>query len=809
MTKAATDTNVNANPGEESKVHSGRSIDDKKKIKGIDELSSVKKYLSRIGAEARGLKSAVVTETVGNKYWREVATIKFDENGEIGCDKNGKRKKNSVVKIYSGEGGESDFEPTQDEEAAIHEELKQVDWPTLLPVKHTSNPPPAVKKAGEGNVFEFRDENGMITMLQVRMEQDAPDGGREKVYIPYTYWSDNEWRCAEPDGPLPLFNAHKLKNAALIYVHEGARTADVMQKMAEAMTRQDRAALGAHPWNKQMAAGVHVGWIGGAMNAHRTDWSPINRSSAQKVIIVADNDDPGRQAPGTIAELIRKPTLMLQPTASFPQGWDMADPWPEKMFAPAPSGNEGELVYVGPALEQMLVPITWATDLVPNPSGKGGPTIRLRQHYKSSVAHITASDHFISDEQPEKIMSRGEYDREMAARSHTSNLSKFVEREFNGRTCAIAYEPGRPPGIIEQGGGMAMNTFRGTSLKPQPGDVQPFLEYLAYMFPNEAEYKEVLRWCATLIGRPHIRMAYALLLISKTQGIGKTTFAEQILRPLVGSHNCSVVTDTQLVDSQFNAWLGSKRLIIVNEIYSGQGWKAYHKSKTIITDEFIEVNQKHERPYTVKNYAHVFACSNSDRAIRMAEEDRRWFIPTVAESKWPREKFAALRKFLERGGLEHILHWAQNFESLSDLQYVAPGAAAPMTKRKQRMIEESRSPLVNLAVELAEAVSDPEGEFARQPVALVGAHIMDWLKNHPENDAKGRGTVRNDEVSIAMASVGMGRFGDRPKWEKRRTFILMNPALAEKVSRAQTTTEQRKIMEEFVRAPHEILPNLL
>ena len=155
------------------------------------------------------------------------------------------------------------------------------------------------------------------------------------------------------------------------------------------------------------------------------------------------------------------------------------------------------------------------------------------------------------------------------------------------------------------------------------------------------------------------------------------------------------------------------------------------------------------------------------------------------------------------------MHWAQNFESLSDLQYVAPGASAPMTERKQRMIEESRSPMVNLAVELAEAVSDPEGEFAHQPVALVGAHIMDWLKNHPENDAKGRGTVRNDEVSIAMASVGMGRFGDRPKWEKRRTFILMNPALAEKVSCAQTTTEQRKIMEEFVRAPHEILPNPL
>jgi len=50
---------------------------------------------------------------------------------------------------------------------------------------------------------------------------------------------------------------------------------------------------------------------------------------------------------------------------------------------------------------------------------------------------------------------------------------------------------------------------------------------------------ELMRWCATLIARPDIKMNYGVLLISETQGVGKSTLGEKILAPLIGKLNAS------------------------------------------------------------------------------------------------------------------------------------------------------------------------------------------------------------------------------------------------------------------------------
>jgi hypothetical protein len=83
----------------------------------------------------------------------------------------------------------------------------------------------------------------------------------------------------------------------------------------------------------------------------------------------------------------------------------------------------------------------------------------------------------------------------------------------------------------------------------------------------------VLKWCATLIARPSIRMGYGLLLISEQQGIGKTTLGAHILAPLVGLHNTSFPGENDIT-SAFNEWVAHKRLAVISEIYSGSSWRA-------------------------------------------------------------------------------------------------------------------------------------------------------------------------------------------------------------------------------------------
>ena len=163
----------------------------------------------------------------------------------------------------------------------------------------------------------------------------------------------------------------------------------------------------------------------------------------------------------------------------------------------------------------------------------------------------------------------------------------------------------------------AINLHIPSQIKPKAGDATPFIEFMEYMFLQDAECLEVMRWCATLIAKPKVRMEYGLLLVSESQGIGKTTLGSDILAKLVGDHNVSYPSEKTIVQSEFTEWVAQKRLVVVNEIYSGNSWKAYNQLKTYITDKAVNVNVKYQRPYTIDNWIHIIAMSNSLRALRM------------------------------------------------------------------------------------------------------------------------------------------------------------------------------------------------
>ena len=56
--------------------------------------------------------------------------------------------------------------------------------------------------------------------------------GSKKRDLPWTMWSDGKWRCMEPDGLLPCFGLHLLRNNYKpVMLHEGAKTALMVQAM--------------------------------------------------------------------------------------------------------------------------------------------------------------------------------------------------------------------------------------------------------------------------------------------------------------------------------------------------------------------------------------------------------------------------------------------------------------------------------------------------------------------------------------------------------------------------------------------------
>lgn len=651
------------------------------KINSIEDLKEASKYINRIGAKPRSLLTAVVTEKIGN-YWNDLFIIKFERNGD--------------VKAPAGYG------PNESEAAKIKEEFLSIDWPSPVYTNlKDKNLPLLYKEAPEADKFEFYDVEGNIIMLQVRKEQKG-----EKSYIPITKFSDGEYRFMEPEEQLPLWGLDQLKNNTTVFIHEGAKAARFAREIAEGKVPN-------HPWAMELANAAHLGFIGGALSPLRTNWSILAKKGVNRAYIVADNDAPGLSAVPKISKELNCPTFLVQFTDQFPSSFDLADEFPKSFFQKIGSVE----YYTGPTFRQLLHPCTYMTKKILTVS-EDGKKIKeipvMREHAKGQWLYAEETQSFVCAEFPNIIRNAETLDAMLLPFSDVRKTSELILSSFTGRTPKFAYNPAFKGRKIVNDGITAINLYIEPDIKPSEGDFTPWIDYLTYLIPDEQERYEVMKWCATLIARPETRMTYALLMISEQTGTGKSTLGE-ILSQLVGKHNASFPTENEILE-QFNGWLSKKRLVIVNEIYQGNSFKAANKLKSYITDDTITMRMMYKDGVSIDNYAHFLCCSNSIDALKLESNDRRWYIPVVTETTRSHEEWEKFFSWLNSGGYSIIYHWANQFGD-----YVKKGSRAPASKRKSEIILESRSVAEQMTLSLLETTSDKNSE-----VAFAINSLFDW-----------------------------------------------------------------------------------
>ena len=144
------------------------------------------------------------------------------------------------------------------------------------------------------------------------------------------------------------------------------------------------------------------------------------------------------------------------------------------------------------------------------------------------------------------------------------------------------------------------------------------------------------------------------------------------------------------------------------------------KLKEIVSDDFIGGVVKYQNEFSVENFLHVFACSNSMRALKFEDSDRRWLIPEVTEEAKPHSYWKKLYAWLNAGGYAVIAHWAQDYVKRHG--HVQKGEHAPSTERKREAIMQSRSDGERYIAELGEALKRIDGQ------ALMRLdHVRAWL----------------------------------------------------------------------------------
>lgn len=742
-------------------------------IGDLTDIPEVKAYADRIGARSRSLRKLVVEQRV-SRYAFTLAEITFATDGEITAP--------------------DEYAPTDQEAQAIRAAWPRYRWPEYHPFFFTGRHAPERDKrvpwsmADADNLAICWDrERKHILCVEERRARD--DGGKD-IFI-WTHWSDGRWRIAEPPGGLPLFGLDTIGDAATIFVHEGPKAAKAIQKL---VADDDETGWRSHPWGAELrgwtsGAVAHVGWMGGANRPGSTDWSPLLQASPRWLYIVCDNDDPGRNAVRTISRRLLRPMAAVEFDDRFPAAFDMADPIPARLF----EERDGKLAYIGPPLRELMQPATWATRQLPQPEQEDGRRQRgqagfaVRPEFAREWLYIVTLGMFVNRDNPAHFYTVDQFNILVRPVSDVKDTAALLHTLRSVKVHGVIYDPGQPSGVVNVRGLLYINVHVPSGIKATAGDPRPFLRYLRHLIPARSDRLHVERWVATLLARPSVRMEYALMLMSETQGVGKTTLAEHILTPLLGKENVSTPNETEVTDGTFTDWIANKRLVSIDEIYAGHSRKTYDALKGRITGTTTRVNKKFQPAYEIENWAHFVVSSNSKVPLFMDSKDRRWFIPEVTEAVKPREYWEALHRWLANGGLGIILHWAERFVA-SKRGAVRKGEHAPASAAKSALVEASLSDEMRLIRDVAEELSQRGRADPPERVLFTLDHFREWLA--AQASLQGRKRMSGQAVQNALRNAGLivrsrnDRTGvdERVKVDGRNRAVVLNfePGAGEK-----------------------------
>ena len=220
----------------------------------------------------------------------------------------------------------------------------------------------------------------------------------------------------------------------------------------------------------------------------------------------------------------------------------------------------------------------------------------------------------------------------------TSTSERIVSIE-KGLKALNLYKPTRDKNITEQ-----------SYSKPNL-----LLQHILWLCNGDDKARlHLLRWMAHLIFKPSIRMNHGIIL-SGYQGTGKT-FLANCVGDLVGKENFNKVSTNEL-KSQFQHWMISKRLIIVEEVREQNNFTLYNKIKGFFTEERIYVNRKHETGINIDNYLHFFMLSNYANPIPIDKDDRRIFYIHSKVFKKDQNYYGSLNKWWKDNGLLNFKHY--------------------------------------------------------------------------------------------------------------------------------------------------------
>lgn len=303
--------------------------------------------------------------------------------------------------------------------------------------------------------------------------------------------------------------------------------------------------------------------------------------------------------------------------------------------------------------------------------------------------------------------------------------------------------------VIENAKGeLLLNIWEDPCIEPIEGDIQKFHDHIAYIFPDEIQRNIMLSWMAYNVQHPEDKVLWAVLIVGRKEGTGKSILGF-ILRRLLGDSNVSIPENEQLSE-QYTGWLKRASLTIIEEVYQRDKFEIMNKIKPMITQDTISIREMRKDPYPIENFTNFLMYTNHDGAITIKDEDRRYCVLKTQADKKPHEYYKDLWDWVKLPETaSYLMHYFMNY----DLSKFDPKDQAPMTEPKKELLKLSRSGLEEW---IAEGIEDEVWPFNGDIVSIR------HLKNR-EVCPNGYEKWSNQKWAEAMKDCGAEQLDCYPK----------------------------------------------
>jgi len=201
------------------------------------------------------------------------------------------------------------------------------------------------------------------------------------------------------------------------------------------------------------------------------------------------------------------------------------------------------------------------------------------------------------------------------------------------------------------------NLWRGFAFEPKKGDWSFFREHIFKIISNEKQNINdwILTWMSKIIQDPGGKRSKTALVLRGDQGVGKGVYLSNFGR-LFGNHYLQINNPCQFT-GRFNHHLKDVLFLFVDEGFWAGDKSSEGVIKGIVTEDTLTIEPKGKDIFRLKNHINLAMASNNEWVVPAGLDERRFMVIDVADSmKQNHDYFGAIDKQLKSGGYEAMLY---------------------------------------------------------------------------------------------------------------------------------------------------------